>query len=125
MLKLPCRRPRDDRPPMPIPKMGEALLDLVQRHFGTTIASDGVSGKLPDGRNVEINNVSIMLERISGATSAQAVHQKEFFEKIEMKKVSVAVKVVSDRIETAEQYLQWYDADGKIVLTPPEKKMKQ
>ena len=125
MLKLPCLRPRDDRPSMPIPKLGPALYEVVSQNFGTTIASDGITKKLPDGRTVEINNVSVMLERLSGATSAQAVHQKEFFEKIEMKKVSVAVNVVSDKIESAEQHLQWFDADGMIVLTPPEKKMKQ
>ena len=75
--------PHQAVPPMPLPKIGDALLDLVQRHVATTIGSDGVSGTLPDGRVVEINNVDIMLSRVATATSAQAVHAREFFNKVE------------------------------------------
>ena len=56
------------------------------------------------------------------------MHQREFYDAVQMSKVSVAVKVISDtpeQVDRQEQIVEWFDADGQIALTNPHKKMKQ
>ena len=103
-------------------------MQLIGQNIISTIeeGSDGVSGQLPDGRIIEINNVEKMLSKISRATSAQAVHARHFYEAVEMSKVHIAVKVITDNFDTATQTCQWFDASEQITIDlQPRKKMKK
>ena len=64
-------------------------------------------------------NVLIMLETVSTATSAQAVAARQFYDEVEMKEVTVVVKVQSVSIANAQQLTQWFDATDKLFLLYP------
>ena len=109
---------------MPVPLIPDEILESIHTYLGETweaqSCSDGIAFHLPDGRAIEINNSSVMLRKISSATSAQAVADRLFFEQAKMKEVAVAVKVKTVDIDNAQQVTQWFDATEKLGFLYPE-----